>query len=117
MKGAFMRKKRKRTHRVEVAMNDQEYEKFLSSVHDCGLSQQAYLLLLIKDRIPQPLPSDDFQEVIRQLRKIGNNLNQLTAIAHKTGSIDVMKYKEDMKSLNDAIVEIREQVYLQKEVS
>lgn len=117
MKGAFMRKKRKRTHRVEVAMNDQEYEKFLSSVHDCGLSQQAYLLLLIKDRVPQPLPSDDFQEVIRQLRKIGNNLNQLTVIAHKTGSIDVMKYKEDIKSLNNAIVEIREQVYLPKEVS
>ena len=63
------------------------------------------------------MPSDDFQEVIRQLRKIGNNLNQLTVIAHKTGSIDVMKYKEDIKSLNNAIVEIREQVYLPKEVS
>ena len=73
--------------------------------------------MLIKNRIPQPLPSDDFQEVIKQLRKIGNNLNQLTVIAHKTGSIDIMKYKEDMKTLNNSIVEIREQVYLQKEVS
>lgn len=112
-----MKKKRKRTHRVEVAMNDQEYEKFLTSVHDCGLSQQAYLLLLIKNRIPRPLPSDDFQEVIRQLRKIGSNLNQITMIAHKTESIDIMKYKEDLKALNNTIVEIREQVYLPKEVS
>ena len=112
-----MKKKRKTTHRVEVAMNDKEYEQFLTYVHGCGLSQQAYLLLLIKNRIPQPLPSDDFQEVIKQLRKIGNNLNQLTVIAHKTGSIDIMKYKEDMKTLNNSIVEIREQVYLPKEVS
>lgn len=112
-----MKKKRKRTHRVEVAMNDKEYEQFLTYVHGCCLSQQAYLLLLIKNRIPQPLPSDDFQEVIKQLRKIGNNLNQLTVIAHKTGSIDIMKYKEDMKTLNNSIVEIREQVYLPKEVS
>ena len=112
-----MKKKRKRTHRVEVAMNDKEYEQFLTYVHGCGLSHQAYLLLLIKNRIPQPLPSDDFQEVIKQLRKIGNNLNQLTVIAHKTGSIDIMKYKEDMKTLNNSIVEIREQVYLPKEVS
>ncbi|MCR0487271.1 MobC family plasmid mobilization relaxosome protein [[Clostridium] innocuum] len=112
-----MKKKRKRTHRVDVAMNDKEYEQILTYVHGCGLSKQAYLLLLIKNRIPQPLPSDDFQEVIKQLRKIGNNLNQLTVIAHKTGSIDIMKYKEDMKTLNNSIVEIREQVYLPKEVS
>lgn len=112
-----MKKKRKRTHRVEVAMNDKEYEQFITYVHDCGLSQQAYLLLLIKNRVPQPLPSDEFQEVIRQLRRIGNNLNQITVIAHKTGSIDIMKYKEDLKALNNAIVEIREQVYLPKEVS
>ncbi len=112
-----MKRKRKRTHRVEVAMNDQEYEKFLDSVHACGLTKQAYLLLLISDRIPQPLPSDDFQEVIRQLRKIGTNLNQITVIAHKTGSIDIMKFKQAVSNLNDAIIEIREQVYLPKEVS
>ena len=69
------------------------------------------------NRIPQPLPSDDFQEVIRQLRKIGNNLNQITVIAHKTGSIDIMKFKQAVSNLNDAIIEIREQVYLPKEVS
>lgn len=112
-----MKQKRKRTHRVEVAMNDQEYGKFLDSVHACGLTKQAYLLFLISNRIPQPLPSDDFQEVIRQLRKIGNNLNQITVIAHKTGSIDIMKFKQAVSNLNDAIIEIREQVYLPKEIS
>ena len=112
-----MKRKRKRTHRVEVAMYDQEYEKFLDSVHACGLTKRAYLLLLINNRIPQPLPSDDFQEVIRQLRMIGNNLNQMTMIAHKTGSIDIMKFKQAMTSLNEAIIEIREQVYLPKECS
>lgn len=112
-----MRKKRKRTHRVEVAMNDQEYEKFLSSVHACGLTQQSYLLCLITDRVPKPLPSEDFQEVIKQLRMIGNNLNQITIVAHKTGSVDILKFKQAMTSLNQAIIEIREQVYLPKEFS
>lgn len=112
-----MKRKRKRTHRVEVAMNDQEYKKFIDSVHACGLSQQAYLLFLITDRIPQPLPSDDFQEVIKQLRMIGNNLNQLTVIAHKTGSVDILKFKQAMNSLNNTIIEIREQIYLPRELS
>ena len=40
---------RKRTHRVEVAMNDHEYKKFLESVERCGMTKQAYLLFLIVD--------------------------------------------------------------------
>ena len=77
------------------------------------------LFIIVNQRIEfhNHYQCDDFQEVIKQLRKIGNNLNQLTVIAHKTGSIDIMKYKEDMKTLNNSIVEIREQVYLPKEVS
>ena len=78
-----MRANRSRKHRIEVAMNDQEYEEFMKHIEDCGLSKQSYLLQLFKNRIPQPLPSNDFQEVIRQLRRIGNNINQ---IAHKANA-------------------------------
>ena len=111
-----MKGQRKRTHRVEVAMNDKEYERFIHNVQLCGLSQQSYLLHLISDRIPQPRPSDDFQEVIRQLRRIGTNINQLSVIANKTGSIDVMKFKRAIEELDHQIVEIRKQVYLPREV-
>lgn len=111
-----MKVKRKRTHRVEVAMNDVEYEKFLSKVNECGLTKQKYLLMLISNRIPQPRPSSDFLEVIKQLRKIGNNINQLAVIANKNGSIDIMKFKKAMEDLNHEIVEIRKEVYLPKEV-
>ena len=107
-----MKKKRKRTHRVEVAMNDKEYEQFLTYVHGCGLSQQAYLLLLIKNRIPQPLPSDDFQEVIKQLRKIGNNLNQIAQKAHVLNVIDVQRYDQEVRKFNEAVRKITEAVIL-----
>ena len=40
---------RKRMHRVEVAMNDHEYKKFLESVERCGMTKQAYLLFLINN--------------------------------------------------------------------
>lgn len=111
-----MKGQRKRTHRVEVAMNDKEYERFIHNVQLCGLSQQSYLLHLISDRIPQPRPSDDFQEVIRQLRRIGTNINQLSVIANKTGSIDVMKFKRAIEELDHQIVEIQKQVISATEV-
>lgn len=111
-----MKPNRKRKHRIEVAMNDQEYAEFIKNVEQCGLSKQSYLLLLTKNMIPQPLPCDDFQEVIRQLRYIGNNINQLTMIANKTQSIDVLKFNELKDNLNKEILKIRKTVYLPKKV-
>lgn len=110
-----MRTHRTRTHRIELALNDDEYERFLSSVHLCGMTQQAYLYNLVQNRLPQPKPTQDFFEMIDQLRKIGNNLNQLVMIAHKTGSIDIVRYKKDIEKLNKSILQIREQIYLPKE--
>ena len=107
-----MRKKRKRTHRVEVAMNDKEYKKFLEYVHECGMSKQAYLLCLINQRIPQARPHKDFYDMIKQLRKIGNNLNQLCIVANKTGNIDYHQLKYALDDLNKNIVQIRSDVLL-----
>ena len=109
-----MRANRSRKHRIEVAMNDQEYEEFMKHIKECGLSKQSYLLQLIKNRIPQPLPSDDFQEVIRQLRR---NINQVATIANKNGSIDILKFNTAKQELDKQIVEIRKQVYLPKEIT
>lgn len=72
---------RKRTHRVEVAMNDHEYKKFLESVERCGMTKQSYLLFLINNRIPQPRPKKDFYDMIKQLRVIGNNINQICGVS------------------------------------
>ena len=113
----YMRANRSRKHRIEVAMNDQEYEEFMKHIKECGLSKQSYLLQLVKNRIPQPLPSDDFQEVIRQLRRIGNNINQVAVIANKNGSIDILKFNKAKQELDKQIVEIRKQVYLPKEIT
>ncbi|WP_416325900.1 plasmid mobilization protein [[Eubacterium] hominis] len=110
-----MRTHRTRTHRIELALNDEEYERFLSSVHLCGMTQQAYLYNLVQNRLPRPKPTQDFIEMINQLRKIGNNLNQLVMIANKTGSIDIVRYKKDIEKLNKSILQIREQIYLPKE--
>lgn len=109
-----MKPNRKRKHRIEVAMNDQEYNEFIKNVEQCGLSKQSYLLLLTKNMIPQPLPCDDFQEVIRQLRYIGNNINQLTMIANKTQKIDILKLNQMRDELNKQILEIRKKVFLPK---
>ena len=43
--------------------------------------------------------SDDVKEIIKQLRMIGNNLNQIAVIGYKTGTIDILKYKRNCSEL------------------
>ena len=37
--------------------------------------------------------------IIKQLRMIGNNLNQIAVIGYKTGTIDILKYKRNCSEL------------------
>lgn len=110
-----MHSNRRRTHRIEVALDDKEYDKFKQNVQLCNMTQQKYLYNLITHHEPTPLPAQDFFAMIGQLRRIGNNLNQLVMIAHKTGSIDIVRYKRDIAELNKNILEIRKKVLLPEE--
>lgn len=95
-----------RYRRVEVRLNDEELEQLNLAVAKTGLSREEYLRSIINNRVPAEKPHPDFIETIRQLRKIGNNLNQIVVIAYKTGSIDVLKYKKEAEKLQNEIQQI-----------
>lgn len=50
-------------------------------------------LLLLFCNIPPPLVPDVLYEVLRELRYIGNNLNQIARVANATGDLNVKKEK------------------------
>ena len=82
-----MNENRKRPYRVVIHLNFDELKTLNRNVEEAAYSRESYIRSLLLGKVPMPKPSDDFQEVIRQLRRIGNNINQLTVIAHKIGSI------------------------------
>ena len=45
-------------------------------------------------------------EIIHQLRRIGNNINQLAMIANKTGQMDAVLYRENYRQLMELIEKI-----------
>lgn len=112
-----MNENRKRPYRVVVHLNLDELKTLNQNAEQAAYTRESYIRSLLLGKVPMPKPSDDFQEVIRQLRRIGNNINQLTVFAHKTGSMDILRFKEAMNTLNDTILELREKVYLPKESS
>lgn len=108
---------RKRNIQILIRLNENENKLLLKSIEETGMTKGKYIRSLICGSIPKQTPSVDFFDTINQLRRIGNNLNQLAMIAHKSGSIDVIRYKKDIEDLNKSILEIREKVLLPEENS
>lgn len=96
----------KRTKEIKVRLSDEEFKKLNQAVLDSGLSREEYVRSLLKKIVPSNKPNVDFIETIKQLRMIGNNLNQIVVIAHKTKSIDTVRYKHEMLLLQNEIKHI-----------
>lgn len=107
---------RKRNCQFLVRMSETEFNQLNEAVAKSGYNREEYVRSLLFGRIPREKPSQDFFEMIQQLRKIGININQLTMIAHRTNSIDIMKLKKELNYLNQSIGDIREQVLLPRKV-
>lgn len=83
---------RNRKHRIEVRLNDAEYEDFLDKVKKSKLNQQAYIRMLLKGLKPRDAPPPDYYAFKREVNAIGNNLNQIAYVANAIGYIDSVKY-------------------------
>ena len=90
---------RKRNVAILFRLNKKEAEALDKKVKKSGLNREAYLRQLISGVVPKDAPPPDYYSMMRELHKIGNNLNQIAVIGYKTGTIDILKYKRNCSEL------------------
>ena len=66
-----------RTVEIKVRLNQQEADILNERVKKSCLSREAYLRQLINGLVPQDAPPPDYYTMMKELYKIGNNLNQI----------------------------------------
>ncbi len=88
---------RVRKYRVQVRLDDNEYNSFRSKILKSGLSQEAYLRNIINNITPIEKPSKDLLQFIKELRQINNNINQIAMVANSTKHIDALQYQKNFK--------------------
>lgn len=66
----------------------------------------------IMGKTPRDAPPPDYYSMMRELHKIGNNLNQIAQKAHTLNVIDVQRYDRDMRKFDEAVRLITEAVIL-----
>ena len=103
---------RKRNVHVQLWLDRKEAEVLQKKVKRSGLSREAYLRHLISGVVPREAPSPDYFSMMRELHGIGNNLNQIAQKAHTLNVMDVQRYDDACRKLEEAICAITEAVIL-----
>lgn len=101
----------KRNNRVQIWMNDSELNKLNSKVKKSGLSRESYIRLLLDGITPKVLPPIEFSEILKNLRQINNNMNQIAMKANASGIIDARAYRENYSRLQEQVGEIIRGIY------
>ena len=110
---------RKRNVHVQFWLDKKEAEAFNKKVKRSGLSREAYLRHLVNGLVPQDAPPPAYYDFMRELHRIGGNLNQIAQKAHVLGVIDERRYDEEMpeKSEDDQLLDELMEKPVQKEKS
>ena len=91
---------------IKVRLNKRESEKLNKLVRKSRLSREAYLRHLINGVVPRDAPPPDYYAMMRELYRIGSNLNQIAQKAHILNAVDAQRYDEDVRRLESAVRQI-----------
>ena len=92
-------KKQNKNRHFNFRVNEKEYNKIKSKIEKSKLNTSEYLLKSVMDK--DIIVIDGLEEIIVQLRKIGNNINQLAKLSNQGRLINVNleDVKEEMKNI------------------
>ena len=80
---------RKRTNQIIVRLSDQEMLLLRRKLKANGMTMTGYFRALIVSGEIKTLPPELMQDVQRQMRGVGRNINQMAKLAHISGKVSM----------------------------
>ena len=99
---------RRRTHSIRVWLDDEEYQTMNLLVASTCLNRSEVIRSLISGLTVKEKPPIEYGDIVVQLRKIGNNLNQIAALFHAHGFPNMPELKDgllNLRRMNDLFVQ------------
>lgn len=85
---------RKRNHSMLVFYTDTEYEALKAKAAAAGLSCSEFVRRAVADKEVKPSPPADIPILIRDIRRVGYNVDQLLKIANATHLVDAPQMRK-----------------------
>lgn len=100
---------RKRGIKKQFWFNKEEATMLKKKAKKVGLNESALIRNLVMGFEPREKPDDRFFESLKQLRSIGNSLNQLAAKANALNFVDEVEFKKEKKKVDDIIIKLKDE--------
>ena len=97
---------RKRNNRIVFYLDDAELSAFEMKVKRTSLSREGYIRRLLEGAEIKEAPPADVPLLMCEVKRVGNNINQILAIAYAKGFLDAPKLKlalEELKAVDQLI--------------
>ena len=107
-----MKDQSNRTHLIKAYLNDSEYERFCRMAEATKRSNSDLVRRLLQTSVFVEFPPVEYWEIIKQLDRIGNNLNQLARVAHSLSFIDEPEYRKNANEVSRTVAQLC-RMYLQ----
>lgn len=99
---------RSRSVQVKIYLNEKEYENLCRLCRETNLNKGRLIRLLLEGYVPPPAPPVEYNKLIREVRAVGNNINQILFFVRANGILNVPDLKVELKKLREVEKEIRD---------
>ena len=82
-----------RRFEIKVRFTRDEIQTLDKKVKRTGMSREGYVRTLCNNKTPVELPPADYHALIREVRALGNSMNQIAYKANAMGLLDAPQYR------------------------
>lgn len=97
----------RRIYEIKIRLSEDEKNSITMKADRAGLSREEFCRRILRGAEVKEHPPADLPYFIRELRRVGSNINQILKIANSLHLLDVPKVREaleDMRKLEKLIV-------------
>lgn len=84
----------KRNCEIKVRLSRSELQALDKKVKKTGMSREGYVRCLLRDKLPVEIPPAPYYDLVREIRALGNNMNQIAYKVHALGYVNHQEYRE-----------------------
>ncbi len=103
---------RNRNIKKQVWLNREEAQILKKKAKQVGLNESELFRNLILGFEPREKPDEKFYEALKEMRAIGNNLNQIARKANSLNFVDYHLYQKEAAKWNSFILRIKKEFLL-----
>ncbi len=102
----------KKVNVISVKFSNEELEQIDRRALKTYRKRSTYIREVALGYAPKEKPPLEFYDVLKELRFLNNNLNQLTTKAHSLGFIDEKRYNKQIGMIGELVLELKRKYIL-----